>query len=263
MADEGELRRLICDVGHRVYAKGYVASNDGNISARLSDDEFLATPTGVSKGALTPDMICKVSPTGERLEGYLSPSSEIRLHLYCYRHRPDAHAVVHAHPPTATGFAVAGIALDQLTLPETIVSFGTVPLAPYATPGGDKLPRSIEGLVETCDAILLANHGAVTIGADVMSAYYKMETLEHTAKITWVARTLGGAKELSDEEAAELLDLREKLGYDARAPLCTTDSRLRDIQSRRAMVEVDEDDDDLTELVTRVTLEVLQERGLA
>ncbi len=269
MPDEGELRRRICEVGQRVYDKGYVASNDGNISARLGDGSFLATPTGVSKGSLTPDMICKVDSTGERIEGYLRPSSEIRLHLYCYEHRPEAQAVVHAHPPIATGFAVAGLALDQLTLPETIVSLGSIPLAPYATPGGDALPQSIEALVGACDAILLSNHGAVTLGPDVMGAYYKMETLELTAHITWVARTLGGERELSDEEASQLLDLREKLGYDSSAPICAVGPRLPGIRERRLQEQASAgssaglSDAELAELVTRITMEVLAERGLA
>ena len=191
MSDEKRLREEICEAGRRLYARNMVASNDGNITARLKDGDILATPTGVSKGSISPDMICKLNAQGEQLEGYLRPSSEIRLHLHCYQRRPDVHAVAHAHPPKATGFALAGLALDELTLPETIVSFGCIPLAPYATPGGEKLPQSIDHLIESCDAILLANHGAVTVGGSPMDAYYKMETLEHTAHITWVAKNAG------------------------------------------------------------------------
>jgi len=264
MSNEGALRHEICEVGRRVYAKGYVAANDGNISARLDDQTVLATPTGVSKGSLTPDMLCKVTLEGEQLEGYLKVSSEIRLHLHCYRKRSDVRAVVHAHPPFATGFAVAGIPLDQLTLPETIVSFGCIPLAPYATPGTQALPNSIDGLIETCDAILLANHGAVTVGESPLSAYYKMETMEHTALITWVARSLGGVRELNEEEAAQLLELRDRLGYGSKIPLCDVTPRLQAIQAQRekSTETSDLDETELTALITRVTMEVLKERGL-
>lgn len=265
MSNEGALRQEICEVGRRLYAKGYVASNDGNVSVRLDGDAALATPTGVSKGSLTPDMICKVNLEGEQLEGYLKVSSEIRLHLHCYRKREDVRAVVHAHPPYATGFAVAGIPLDQLTLPETIVSFGCIPLAPYATPGTQALPNSIDGLVETCDAIMLANHGAVTIGSSPLSAYYKMETMEHTAHITWVARSLGGVQELNEEQAAQLLDLRDRLGYGSKIPLCDVTPRIQAIQAQRGKTTPDDggmNPSDLTALIARVTTEVLKERGL-
>jgi L-fuculose-phosphate aldolase len=269
MSQEGALRQEICEVGRRVYAKGYVAANDGNITARLSDTELLATPTGVSKGSLTPDMLCKVGLDGERIEGYLRPSSEIRLHLHCYRKRGDVRAVVHAHPPVATGFALAGIALDQWTLPETIVSFGCIPLAPYATPGTQALPDSIDGIIETCDAILLANHGALTVGEDLMSAYYKMETIEHTAHITWVARTLGGEREFTPEQTAQLLELRERLGYQRRVPLCDVSPRLRSLQEERGRSgDAPESgdgavaDERLVAVITRVASEVLKERGL-
>lgn len=260
MSLEGALRQEICEVGRRVYAKGYVASNDGNITVRLSENEILATPTGVSKGSLTPDMICKVNLNGEKLEGYLKPSSEIRLHLHCYRKRPNVKAVLHAHPPIATGFAVAGIALDQLTLPETIVSFGCIPLAPYGTPGSQALPDSIDHLIDTCDAILLANHGAVTVGTSPMDAYFKMETMEHTAHITWVARTLGGEKELTTEQAAQLLELRERLGYGEKIPLCNVSPKIQSVEA--ALQSGSGEENAVVALITRVATEVLKERGL-
>lgn len=268
MSDERALREMICEVGRRLYQKDYIASNDGNITARLDDDVILATPTGVSKGDLTPDMLCKVNMQGEQVEGYLRASSEVRMHLHCYRKRSDVHGAVHAHPPKATGYALAGIPLDQLSLPETIVSFGCIPLAPYAVPGGDELPASIDGLIETCDAILLANHGAVTVGADPMSAYYKMETLEHTAHITWVAHTLGGVKEMTQAEAAQLLELRERLGYGAKVPLCDVSPKIQaardSLNAPAAPAESaePESDADLVALITRVAADVLRERGI-
>ena len=257
MPDEKQLREEICEAGRRLYERNMVASNDGNITARLENGHILATPTGVSKGAVSPDMICKLNENGEQLEGYLSPSSEIRLHLHCYRRRPDVHAVAHAHPPKATGFALAGLALDELTLPETIVSFGCIPLAPYATPGGEKLPQSIDHLIETCDAILLANHGAVTVGSSPMNAYFKMETLEHTAHISWVAKTLGGVKELSSQDARELLELRERLGIGAKAPLCDVSPTIQEAQQT---ADANMTEEQLAELIARVAAEVLKER---
>lgn len=262
MSDEKRLRAEICEAGRRLYARNMVASNDGNITARLKDGHILATPTGVSKGSISPDMICKLNAEGEQLEGYLSPSSEIRLHLHCYRRRPDVHAVAHAHPPKATGFALAGLPLDELTLPETIVSFGCIPLAPYATPGGEKLPQSIDHLIESCDAILLANHGAVTVGGSPMDAYYKMETLEHTAHITWVAKTLGGVKELTNQEARELLELRERLGLGSRVPLCDVNPRIQEANQGASSAETEEmNEERLTALIERVAAEVLKERA--
>lgn len=262
MSDERALREMICEVGRRLYQKDYIASNDGNITARLDEDVIIATPTGVSKGDLTPDMLCKVNMQGEQVEGYLRASSEVRMHLHCYQKRPDVHGAVHAHPPKSTGYALAGIPLDQLSLPETIVSFGCIPLAPYVVPGGDELPKSIDGLIETCDAILLANHGAVTVGADPLSAYYKMETLEHTAHITWVAHTLGGVKEMTEAEAAELLELRERLGIGAKVPLCDVSPKIQAARDSLAAPEAAASDADLVALITRVAADVLRERGI-
>lgn len=213
------LRREICEVGRRVYQRGYVAANDGNISVRMQDDRILCTPTGVSKGFITEDMLAICDLDGQQVAGTMRISSEIRMHLEIYKLRPDIYSVVHAHPPTATGFAVAGIELTQCVLPEVIVSLGGVPLADYGTPGGPDIVEPMKPLLKDYDAILMANHGAVTLGKDVMDAHFKMETVEHFAKIALVAHQLGQVKTLSDGHVNELIDLRERFGIVGR-PSC-------------------------------------------
>lgn len=218
MSSEMQIKQDIVEIGRRIWLRGYVASNDGNISVRLGVDEFLCTPTGVSKGFMTPEMIIKVNGLGELISGYLKPSSEIKMHLGVYRDRPDVNAVVHAHPPISTAFAVAGLSLSKVTLPEVIISLGTVPLADYGTPSTEEIPQAIAKYLQDYDAFLLENHGALTLGSDVYNAYYKMETMEHFAVISLAARQLGGEKELSEERVARLLEIREKLGVKGRHP---------------------------------------------
>jgi len=209
---EKDIREQICEVGRRVWQKGWVASNDGNISMKLNDYAVITTPTGVSKGFMSPDMLIKVDLDGNVLSGYLKPSSELKIHLETYKRRDDVRAFVHAHPPITTGFAVANIPLDFKTLPEIIISLGVIPLARYGTPSTSELSDSIAELVLCHDAILLANHGAITLGPDVMSAYYKMEAVEHFAKISLTAHQLGGMKPLGEQEIKKLEEVREKFG---------------------------------------------------
>jgi L-fuculose-phosphate aldolase len=220
MRQEERLRGEIVEVGRRLYARGYVASNDGNISARLDGDRLLTTPKGVSKGFMTPDMMCVVDLEGTKLAGDRDPSSELRMHLEVYRRRPDVHAVVHAHPPTATGFAVAGIPLDRAVLAEVITTLGSIPIADYATPSTQELPDAVRKYITAHDGLLLANHGALTVAADLVGAYYKMETIEHFAKISLVARLLGRERLLSREEVVRLQGLRGSYGIAAPAPIC-------------------------------------------
>jgi len=220
-AVSAELRADIVEVGRRLYARGYTASNDGNISVRLGSDRLLMTPTSVCKGFMTPEMMCITDLDGKKLEGERNPSSEMQMHLEVYRRRPDVNAVVHAHPPIATGFAVAGIPLDRAVLAEVVCTLGSVPIAEYATPSTKELPAAVGKYVQAHDGMLLANHGALTLGKDVFSAYYKMETIEHFAKISLVARLLGGERILSREEVFRLQDLRGHYGIAAPAPICT------------------------------------------
>jgi L-fuculose-phosphate aldolase len=221
MTSDAQLRADIVEVGRRLYARGYTASNDGNISVRLDERRLLMTPTGVCKGFMTPDMMCITDLDGKKLAGDRNPSSEIQMHLEAYRRRPDVQAVVHAHPPIATGFAVAGIPLDRAVLAEVVTTLGSVPIAEYATPSTKELPEAVRQYVQAHDGMLLANHGALTLGTDLFSAYYKMETIEHFAKISLVARLLGGERLLSREEVFRLQDLRGHYGIAAPAPICT------------------------------------------
>src|SRR5215212_5066263 len=219
-AGESQLRADIVEVGRRMYARGYTASNDGTISVRLDANRLLMTPKSVCKGFMTPDMMCITDLDGKKLQGDRDPSSETLMHLEVYRQRPDVQAVVHAHPPTATGFAVAGIPLDRAVLAEVLTTLGSIPIAEYATPSTNELPEAVGKYIKAHDGMLLANHGALTVGADLFGAYYKMETIEHFAKISLVARMLGRENLLSREEVTRLQGLRGTYGIKAPAPIC-------------------------------------------
>jgi L-fuculose-phosphate aldolase len=220
LSTESSLRADIVEVGRRMYARGYTASNDGNISVRLDAGRLLMTPKSVCKGFMTPDMMCITDLEGRKLQGDRDPSSETLMHLEVYRQRPDVQAVVHAHPPTATGFAVAGIPLDRAVLAEVLTTLGSIPIAEYATPSTKELPEAVRKYIRAHDGMLLANHGALTVGADLFGAYYKMETIEHFAKISLVARMLGRENLLSREEVTRLQDLRGTYGIKSPAPIC-------------------------------------------
>jgi L-fuculose-phosphate aldolase len=217
---ESALRADIVEVGRRLYARRYTASNDGNISVRLGADRLLMTPKSVCKGFMTPDMMCITDLDGKKLQGDRDPSSEMLMHLEVYRQRPDVQAVVHAHPPIATGFAVAGIPLDRAVLAEVLTTLGSVPIAEYATPSTAELPAAVRRYVKAHDGMLLANHGALTVGGDLFNAYYKMETIEHFATISLVARLLGRENLLAREEVERLQALRGTYGIQAPAPIC-------------------------------------------
>jgi L-fuculose-phosphate aldolase len=214
------LRADIVEIGRRMYARGYTASNDGNISVRIGPDRLLMTPKSVCKGFMTPDMMCVTDLDGKKIAGDRDPSSEALMHLEVYRQRPDVNAVVHAHPPTATGFAVAGIPLDRAVLAEVLTTLGSIPLAEYATPSTAELPEAVRKYIKAHDGMLLANHGALTVGTDLYSAYYKMETIEHFAHISLVARMLGRENLISREEVMRLQELRGTYGIKAPAPIC-------------------------------------------
>lgn len=218
MQTELEMKQDICEVGRRIYTNGFVAANDGNISVRVGENEILATPTGVSKGFMTPDMIVKVDLEGNLISGKLKPSSEIKMHLDVYKNRKDVKAVVHAHPPVATGFAVAGIPLEEMIMPEMIISLGIVPIAKYGTPSTMEIPDAVREYLDSYDGFLLENHGALTVGTDLFNAYFKMETIELSAKINLSARLLGGVKEISEENVDKLYAVRRKMGIQGRHP---------------------------------------------
>ncbi|TDI34611.1 MAG: class II aldolase/adducin family protein [Acidobacteria bacterium] len=206
----------ICEVGRRLYQNGFIAAMEGNISLRLSENELMGTPAGTCKGYLTPDMISTCDMEGNTLSG--PPiSTEILMHISVYNARPDVQAVVHAHPPKCTGFAVAGVPLDRAVLAEVVVTLGCVPLAEYGTPSTQDLADSVERLIRTSDGLLLANHGALTVGKEVYDAYFKLEVIEHFAEISLISRQLGGERLLPRKEVSRLLELRQKV-YNLEGP---------------------------------------------
>jgi L-fuculose-phosphate aldolase len=209
---EDQLRATIVEIGRLMYQKGWVAANDGNISVRLGPGEYLCTPTNISKGMMTPGDLIVVDDAGRKLRGTRERTSEILLHLTVYRMREDVQAVVHAHPPTATGFAVAGRALNKAILPEVVVNFGSIPLAAYGLPGTPDLTEPMLPLIPNYNAILMSNHGAVTCGSDLWQAFFRMETVEHVARISLVAELLGGPNLLSRQQVQDLFTARERYG---------------------------------------------------
>ena len=224
-----QIKQEICEVGHRLYNHGFVAANDGNISVKLNDNEFYCTPTGVSKGSLTPDMIIKIDAEGNKLEGTLNPSSEIKMHLRVFRERPDVNAVVHAHPPVATAFTVAGIPLDRYILPEAVLTIGDVPTCAYATPSTMEIPDSLMPYIQEHDAFMLKNHGALTVGNTLTRAFFTMEEVEFNAKIMKYAMELGRIEEISEKKMYELMDLRVKMGLPGKHPgYKTVEERAKD-----------------------------------
>lgn len=220
MKSELEIKEEMCEIGRRVYNRGMVAANDGNFSVRLNDNEFLCTPTGVSKGFMTPEFICKVNAKGEVLEANegFRPSSEVKMHMRIYAKRPDVNAVVHAHPMYATSFAIAGKPLMDPIMPEAVISLGGVPLAKYGTPGTMEVPDSIEGFLDDYDAVLLENHGALTYSDSLMNAYYKMESVEFYARLMYQAQMLGGAQIIPPEKVEELYETRRNMHVVGRHP---------------------------------------------
>ena len=215
-----EIREQICDVCHKMWQLGWVAANDGNVSVKLEDGTFLATPTGIRKSFITPEKLVHIDENGEVLDGPegAKPSSEIKMHLRCYKEREDVGAVVHAHPPTATRFAVAHLALDRYTMIETVIAIGSIPIAPYGTPSTYEVPDSIAPYLQEHDVILLENHGALTVGADLITAYYRMETLELYAKISLTAHLLGGEKEIERKNIDRLINMRKDYGVSGKHP---------------------------------------------
>ncbi len=208
MQTEQESRELLCEIGRRIYQRGMVAANDGNFSVRLSEQEILCTPTGVSKGYMEPSCICKIDMQGKVLmasEGF-KPSSEMKMHLRVYEERPDVKAIVHAHPPYATTFAIARMPLDRPIVSEALITLGPVPVTDYATPSTKEVPEAVAVYARDFDAMLLANHGALTYGKDLMDAYFKMESLEYTAALTFRSMQLGKAVELSEAEVDKIYE---------------------------------------------------------
>jgi L-fuculose-phosphate aldolase len=242
VSDEKQLREQILEAGKRLKERFFVAANDGNISARLPEGRFLITPTSVNKGDMSEEMLLTVDEQGNVISGGLKPSSEMKMHLAVYRQRPDVQALVHAHPPTATGFATSRIRLDQdVILPEVVFGLGRIGFSEYGTPTTEQVPEAVSREIADCDALLLANHGALTVGNTVMQAYYRMETLEMYARIRLVTIQLGGPAALSEPEIEELFQVRQQRGWGG-SPVFEVDPRA-------------------VELISQVVLQVLQARG--
>lgn len=217
--DENNARKLIIEIGKLLYERNYVVASDGNVSIRLDENRVLATPTMTCKGRMTEDGLAITDMDGKPLNDKKA-SSELAMHLLIYKMRPDIKAVCHAHPPNGTAFAVSGLAIDQPILSEVILTLGCVPLTNYGTPSTDELTESMKPFVEHHNALLMANHGAVAYGADLWQAFDRLETLEHTAKIAILAKTLGGANDLPKDAIEKLINIREKAGYLTESARC-------------------------------------------
>lgn len=218
MKTEHEHRRDICAVGRWMHERGYVASTDGNVSVRLGASHVLTSPTCISKGMMKPEDMVITDLEGRRVSGSRNASSELGMHLLIYRLRPDVNAVCHAHPPVATGYAAAGLALDKPILCELVIGLGSVPIARYGTPGTSELTDALEPLIQGHDAILMANHGVVTYGPDLLTAFLRLETAEHFARVALVTELLGKQKLLSHSDVEKLLVARARYGAGAQIP---------------------------------------------
>jgi len=211
---ERELREQICEVGRRLYNKGFAAANDGNISIRLNEREILCTPTGVSKGFMKPDDCCVVDYQGKQLRGVKKRTSEILLHLTAYRDNPKVMGVVHCHPPHATAFAIAHEPIPKCILPEVEVFLGEVPIAEYETPGTQKFAETISPYVNDSSIVILANHGTIAFSKDLMTAYFNTEILDAYCKMLILARQLGRINFFTEQQTKELLEFKKRLGID-------------------------------------------------
>jgi len=212
--NDRSLKEEICEIGRRVYNRGFAAANDGNISIRVGEDEVLCSPTMICKGFMKPEDICAVDMQGGQIAGKRKRTSEILLHLEIMRNRPDVKACVHCHPPHATAFAVANEAIPQCILPEIEVFMGEVPIAPYETPGGQEFAATVTPFLQSTNTVILKNHGTVSFGKTLEEAYWKTEILDAYCRILLLANQLGRVDYLSEQKSRELLDLKKKLGFD-------------------------------------------------
>jgi len=211
--EELRLRRGICEIGKLAYSRGYIVGADGNLSARMSDGTILITPAGAMKGFLELSHIARIDMRGNVVDGGPKASTEKAIHLVVYEERPEMKAVVHAHPPHAVAMTIAGIDLQQPFIPEIIVTIGGIPTAPFGTPGTQELPESIRAIVRCSDTVVMKNHGSVTMGTNLLDAYKKLDMVEHTAKILWLAHTVGAKLQpLDPEKVKKLLATRAALG---------------------------------------------------
>jgi L-fuculose-phosphate aldolase len=252
--DEREAREFICEVGRRAYVRQFVAANDGNISFRLSDNEVLATPTLVCKGFMKPHEMVKLDMDGNLLAGFMTPTSETRLHLGIYQERPDVKAVVHLHPPHATAFAIAGVPVDKCVLPEVEIFLGEVPIAEYRTPGTQDFFESIRPYLADYSVMLLANHGVVALGRDLQEAYWRLEIVDAYCRMLILARQLGQINKITLENMERLFDIKKRLGI--------PDRRMRQPEMDPCAIGTPPgepaSESEVAEIVKRVTAEVVR-----
>ena len=201
----------LIEICHRVYQNGFVAAYDGNLSVRIAEDRFLITRSGICKGDVEEKDILEINRNGEKISGEGKVSTEVKIHLTAYNNRPEVNAVVHCHPVFATAFATKGESFEKAVFPEVILTLGKVPLCKYGTPSTNELPESMLPYIKTAKAMLLQNHGAVTFGSCIKDAYYKMEKLEHAAKTLFIARQLGGEKQLPGNKVDQLYSIAEQV----------------------------------------------------
>lgn len=242
--NEAQVRRDICAVGQKLYDKEFVAANDGNISVKINDHQIIVTPTGVSKGGMTPESLVKMNMDGTVISSNSRPSSEVKMHIQVYKTNPEIKSVVHAHPPLSTAFAVARIPLNKPILAEAVVNLGVVPVADYALPGTEDVPNSIIPYVKDYNSVLLANHGLLSWGEDLTQAFFRMESVEHYCKILYYLNQIGSPKEFNCGQVSELIDIRKKIGiHSGGVPPC----------------EIAEKKDDKEELIKQITQKVLNQ----
>ncbi len=265
MVSEYEIKKQMCDIGKRIYDRGMVAANDGNISVKIGENEFLCTPTGVSKGFMTPEYICKVDAEGKVIQANpgFKPSSEIKMHMRVYKNRPDVKSVVHAHPVYATGFAIAGIPLTQPIMPEAVIALGCVPIAEYGTPSTNEIPDHVEKYLQSFDAVLLENHGALTYSDSLLNAYHKMESVEFYAKLLYISKQLGGPKELSHDQVEKLYEIRRKFGLKGKHPadLCVNNKNGKPSCYSCAGSCSGSCDSSTEDLISEITKKVMEQLG--
>ncbi|SHK03007.1 class II aldolase/adducin family protein [Paramaledivibacter caminithermalis] len=251
--NEMKIRQDICQIGQKLYDKGFVAANDGNISAKISPNEIIVTPTGVSKGGMKPSDLVKMTLDGKVLSNNARPSSEVKMHIEVYKLNPQINGVVHAHPPIATAFAVARLPMETPILSEAVVNLGVVPVADYALPGTDEVPESIKPYVLDYNAVLLANHGLLTWGNDLTQAFFRMESVEHYGKILLYVNQIGDPKEFNCAQIDALLDIRKNIGIKSGGiPTCKVEGRDTDINTKSSNI-------DRQELVKMITKEVINQ----
>ena len=210
--EEARIRHAICEIGRLCYGKGFIVGADGNLSARLADNTVIITPAGAMKGFLSAEHLAHIDMQGKVIDNGPRCSTEAGIHLVSYTERADVRAVLHCHPPHAVALTLAGIDMQIPIIPEIIVTIGGIPTAPYGTPGTDELPESIRALVRCSDTLVMQNHGSVTLGSNLLDAFKKLDMLEHTAKILWLANCVGTVKPLPPEAVMKLLGTRAKLG---------------------------------------------------